>query len=177
MQIQCPKCNAFLKSKNALAFHMLQDEQCYPSSNDSIADRVKENLEKKEGQVHFLLLKEPSTRGSNMFLYGWYNVIFAKTHIYEAGQFKPTAKAAIKLAELNFQTRPDTLSRAKRNLQLEDKKLYHKKREYTNEKGKVVIDYLDDWEVKHECILTSSQTQLKHEIEEQAYRDNYGRGN
>ena len=45
MEIQCPKCHAWLHTKNALAFHAIQAERCFPSSFDSIADKVQSRIE------------------------------------------------------------------------------------------------------------------------------------
>jgi hypothetical protein len=141
---------------------MLQDEICYPDPiNESILDMVKGRITDKTGQVHFLLLKEPGTKGDNELLAGWYHVFFQHTHTYDPNTQSFIEKQGIKLSQMKYRVRQATLERIKRKLQEEDGLLYHKKMK--DEKDRTVI--LEEWLYPHTCLRASSQHQLQSRVE------------
>src|SRR5579872_4133356 len=160
MQQQCPKCKTFLNSKNAVSLHMLQDEGCYPSSQDSIADKLEHEISERFGQVEFLMHLIPGTRGSDTLLERWHRVIFQRNMVYDydTGRFKE--KENLTIEQSAHITKQDNLARPKRALIEADKKKH-------NSDGSIYIS--------HECILPSQQTLLLHDILYQEYKRFWGR--
>lgn len=152
----CPRCHAELHSRNALEWHALQVEGCYPSTFDSVADTLRSRIDTLRGKVEFLLFTQPSTRGSDNFLAGWYSVIFAKTHYYDAASQSFVSKRSVPLSELRYQVKEGSLSRLRRFCQRYDRETYH------DADGATIIPHL--------CILPSAQLQLRRGLEAEESR-------
>lgn len=164
--IQCPRCNSWLHSKNSLAFHAIQDERCFPSSFDSIADKVRSRIETLQGQVDFLLYLRPETRSSDDWLEKWHQVIWQKTHTYNYDTRLFSEKHGIKGENVKFKVKQASLGRLRRFTQREDLLLYH--------------DYLSQSDperilIPHECLRASRQVQLIRSIEAEESRLEWAR--
>ena len=156
MEIQCPKCRAWLHTENALAFHAIQVERCFPSSFDSIADKVHSRIETLQGQVEFLLRLQPETRGSDDWLEKWHQVIFQRTHYYDYATKQFIEKHGVKAENVKFKVKQASLGRLRRFTQRSDRTLYH------DGNGNVTI--------AHECLLPSAQMSLIRSIEAEESR-------
>ena len=156
IQHECPRCHAMLNTKNALAFHALQDEHCYPTSFDAIADKILSRIESLQGQVDFLLIAIPSTRGDNEFLAKWHAVIFQHTHYYDAAQQAFHEKQGAELRTLAHHIKQASLERLKRFTQSNDRHAWH----MSNGSAKYA----------HACVLPSRQVDLRHMIEAEESR-------
>lgn len=150
-QHECPRCRATLATKNALTFHALQEEHCYPSSFDRIADKIASRIETLQGQVDFLLYAIPPTRGDNEFLAKWHAVIFQHTHYYDTATQAFHEKHGAELKTLSHHVKQASLERLKRFTQRADRDAYH----FEDGASKSV----------HNCTLPSRQVDLRHMIE------------
>ena len=163
----CPRCHAQLASRNAQRWHALQVEHCYPSTDDLIADRIRERISTLRGQIHLLLLKIPSTRGDDELLAHWYRTIVKRTeqYDYDIHAFRSiaiTPEQAVKSVKV------ESIGRLRRFIQRYDKECYHKWHwEDASQKAKV---FEDAWTQEHDCVLASAQTTLRRDIEAQESR-------
>ena len=173
----CPRgCKAEFASRNALAWHMLHDERCYPDPlNESIASRIRERIGTLRGRIHFLLLKIPSTRGDDELLAHWYRVIISKQEVYdyETSSFHENP---IKPRRVIESTKTESIGRLRRYIQEDDKKRYHKKHTERDAKGNEITIYEDGWMFEHDCVLASAQTQLRRSIEQSESRTGWAQG-
>ena len=161
MQHECPRCHEMLNSHNAIELHMLGEEGCY-KGGEKIADKIRERISTLKGQVHYLLIQEPSTAGDDNYLEGFYNLLIAHTHYYDPKEKAFREKQGIPLAKLKYKVKAGSLSRLRRYIQEEDRELCHKK----NPDG----TYSEEWKIPHDCTLASRQVELRRSQEASASR-------
>jgi hypothetical protein len=152
----CPRCNEILNSKNAIAWHAIQEERCYPSSFDRIADKVQSRIDSLQGQVDFLLYIKPETRSSDDWLEKWHQVFFQHTHYYDHATQAFIEKKGIPAQSVKFKVKQASLGRLRRYTQREDLVKYHAWTSRTNPE-RILIP--------HECMRASRQIQLIRSIE------------
>ena len=170
MQRICERCGEVCQNQNVYVLHQLGVERCF-KEGQPIAERLHRSIETTKGQVHFLLLSKPATRGKYQILYGYHRCIFQGTHYFDHHTNSFVPKQSIYLSKAKYVVDEQTLGRRARELQEEDRKIYHKKLMLADG----TIEYLAEWKQPHECILPSAQTMLKREILQEATRNYYSR--
>ena len=166
----CPYCKGELKSNKAYERHLLFQHDAF-SNEQGIIDAVKAHLDTVMDRVYFILLKYKNTRTpKNWRLYLQYSRMFSPNHLivwdsitklYTTNPKEGLTEDQMKLllGEL------DSVSRARRKLQEQDRKQYHNnnKDAYYTEDG------------THHCILPNDEQVREAQLSEEAYRS-YFRG-
>ena len=152
---ECPRCHRMLPSHQAASYHLIGAERCY-TDGEEIADRLHSRIDTLKGQVEFLLIRYPGTRGDDAMLTGWHQVFFQHTHYYDVATQAFHEKQGARLKDIKYKVKEGSLSRLRRFIQREDKLTYH------NEDG--------SFRQQHLCLLASRQVQLVRAIEQDESR-------
>lgn len=152
---ECPRCHQMLPSIQAVNYHLIGEERCY-TDGEEIAARLHSRIDTLKGQVEFLLIRYPGTRGDDAMLAGWHRVFFQHTHYYDQSDQSFHEKQGVRLKDVRFTVKEGSLSRLRRFIQRDDKRLCH------NEDGSFIR--------QHECLLPSRQVQLVRSIEQDESR-------
>ncbi|MEM3858679.1 MAG: hypothetical protein QW478_04655 [Candidatus Micrarchaeaceae archaeon] len=167
MKFVCPYCKTALliNSKREYERHLLFQHDAF-SDNERIIEAVIKHLIKVQDQVYFLLLRQKNTRSPhNWTLYLEWAKVFSPNHliVYDAESKLYTTNPKEGLTEMQMKlllSELDSVSRARRKLQEEDRKLYHKgdKEAYYTEDG------------THKCILPSREQVYEANLSEKAHK-------
>ena len=174
VELVCPYCHAKLWSNKAYERHLLFQHDAF-SNEQKIIDAVKAHLDTVTDRVYFLLLKHKNTRSPhNWTLYLQYSRMFSPNHLivwdsttklYTTNPKEGLTEEQMKLLLEEL----DSVSRARRKLQEQDRKLYH----YNNKDAYYTEDEYDA--LTHHCMVPSVEQVHEAQLSEQAYRS-YFRG-
>jgi hypothetical protein len=161
----CPHCHTKIWNKKAYERHLLFQHDAF-SNEQRIVDAVIAHLNTVMDRVEYILLKYTNTRSpKNWSLYLQYSRIFSPNHIlvwdsttklYTTNPKEGLSEGEMKLLLGEF----DSVSRARRKLQEQDRKLYH-----NNNKDAY---YTED--STHHCILPNEEQVHEAQLSEQAYK-------
>ncbi len=161
----CPYCRKEFKSAKEYERHLLFEHDAF-SDDEKVIERTMEHLNTVMDRVRFLLLRYKNTRSPhNWTLYLEYARKFSPNHLLvwdsttKRYTFNPKEGLTEEQIKMLFDEL-DSVSRARRKLQEEDRKLYHN--------GDRDAYYTEDG--THHCILPTEEQVKEAKLVEQAYR-------
>ena len=161
----CPYCSKTLNSNKQYESHLLFEHDAF-SNEQKVIDAVIAHLNTVMDRVNYILLRYKNTRTpKNWTLYLQYSRIFSPNHllVWDSNTKLYTTNPKEGLTEEQMKLllgELDSVSRARRKLQEQDRKQYH-----NNNKDAY---YTED--NTHHCILPNEEQVREAQLSEQAYR-------